>query len=628
MTSSYRGFPQRLPLREQSCGHERRQQARRIRTRHWLPILAICLPLALAALGCHRAVPEESEPPAAVDDPVWFRDDTAASGLDFCHQAGPIDGRYFMPQIMGSGAALLDFDNDGRFDLYFVHNGGPNSEARNRLFHQTKDGRFEEVSAGCGLDIAGYGMGVAVGDMDNDGWVDVYVSQYGGGRLFRNGGNGRFEDVTRWAGVEQPCWGASCAFFDYDRDGWLDLIVVNYVDYEPSRQCGLASGKADYCPPRTFPGSDARLFHNLGRDGRGCWRGFRDVTASAGLGRPAPGLGVVCADFDGDGWPDILAANDGRANHLWINRRDGTFSEEAMRRGVAVNGAGTPPANMGATIGDVDGDGRFDLFITHLTSETHTLWRQTDAGLFQDATAAAGLAAPHWHGTGFGAILADFDLDGALDIAVVNGRISHNPALAAKEARSSVSQTVAAASFRSRYVERNQLFHNNGHGVFRDISRGNEAFCGAFAVSRGLVWGDLDDDGRLDVVTTAIAGPARFYRNIAPGRGHWLIVRARDPAHRRAAYGAVVRFKAGNRQRIGFINPGQSYMCSGDPRAHFGLGAIDHIDQICIDWPDGPVEESTEIFSCGKVDRVLLVERGKGRRANHRVTEKTQRKTK
>ncbi len=566
----------------------------------WL--LAVCSSAALVCLGCRLALPEQDDA-APVDDPVWFREETAQVGLDFLQEAGPI-GRYFMPQIMGSGAALLDFDNDGRFDLYLVHNAGPESGARNRLYHQTTDGRFEDASAGSGLDIAGWGMGVAVGDMDNDGWVDVYVSQYGGGRLFRNRGKGRFEDVTQTAGVQQPCWGTSCAFVDYDRDGWLDLIVVNYVDYDPSRLCGPASGKADYCHPSTFPGSEARLFHNCGRDGKGNWLGFRDVTASAGLAKRGPGLGVVCADFNGDGWVDILAANDAAANYLWINRRDGTFADEAMMRGVAFDGLGNHQSNMGASVGDVYGDGRLDLFITHLTGETHTLWRQTSPGLFQDSTVAAGLARPHWSGTGFGTILADFDNDAALDIAVVNGRVAEGPPVDGD----------GLSPYWRRYAQRNQLFRNDGHGVFRDISRGNWAFCGAFAVTRGLVWCDFDGDGGLDVVTTATGGPAHFYRNVAASRGHWLSVRAYDPARKRDAYGAVVRFQAGDRQRIGLINPGQSYLCSGDPRVHFGLGSIDHIAEIRIDWPDGSPEEAAEIFPCGAVDRVLKVERGKGRK--------------
>ena len=566
----------------------------------WFRLLAACSLAALICLGCRHATTEPDDaPPPSIDDPVWFRDDTEKVGLDFRHEAGPT-GRYFMPQIMGSGGALLDFDNDGRFDLYFVQNGGPDSGARNRLYHQRKDGTFEDVSAGSGLDISGYGMGVAVGDVDNDGWVDVYVSQYGGGRLFRNRGEGHFEEVTRTAGVELFGWGASCSFFDYDRDGWLDLIVVHYVDYDPSRACGPANGKPDYCHPRTFPGSDARLFHNLGRDKQGRWLGFRDVTVAAGLAKRAPGLGVLCADFNGDGWPDILAANDAAANHLWINQKNGTFVDEAVLRGVAFNGLGNAQSNMGVSVGDVDGDGRLDLFITHLTEETHTLWRQTEKGLFQDRTAAAGLAAPHWRGTGFGTILADFDLDGAPDIAVVNGRVSRGTAAPAD----------ALPPFWRHYAERNQLFANDGSGAFHDISRGNRDFCGAFAVSRGLIWGDFDDDGRVDLVTTAAAGPARFYRNVAPRRGHWLIVRARDPALKRDAYGAVVTVRAGKRTWVGLINPGQSYLSSGDPRAHFGLGTSERVDEIRVDWPDG----SAERFDGGAADRVVKLNRGEGRR--------------
>jgi hypothetical protein len=562
----------------------------------WFGISAVCLLAALLTLGCRRTGSEPDEAPS--DDPVWFRDDTAAVGLDFRHEAGPT-GRYFFPQIMGSGGALLDFDNDGLFDLYLVQNGGPDSGARNRLFRQRKDGHFEDVSAGSGLDIAGHGMGVAVGDMDNDGWVDVYVSQYGGGRLFHNRGDGRFEEVTKTAGVELRSWGCSCAFVDYDRDGWLDLVVVHYVDYDPSRSCSQASGKPDYCHPSAFPGSAARLLHNRGRDAAGHWLGFADVTEKAGLARRAPGLGVVCADFNGDGWPDILAANDGEANHLWINRRDGTFAEEGLMRGLALNGLGNSLANMGVTVGDVDGDGRLDVFITHLTDELHTLWRQSAVGLFQDRTAVSGLAAPRRRGTGFGTILADFDLDGAPDIAVVNGRVTRGPGAEGE-----------STSFWSRYAERNQLFVNDGTGAFRDISRGNNAFCGSFAVSRGLIWGDFDNDGGIDLVVTAIDGPARYYRNVAPRRGHWLSVHARDPALKRDACGAVVTIRAGERRWVGLVNPGQSYLSSGDPRAHFGLGAVEKVEEVRVDWPDG----LAETFECGAVDRVLLVERGKGRK--------------
>jgi hypothetical protein len=504
---------------------------------------------------------------------------------------------------MGSGAALLDFDNDGRFDLYFVQNAGPNSTARNKLFHQRSDGTFEDVSAGSGLDIAGYGMGVAVGDFDNDGFVDVYVSQYGGGRLFRNRGNGTFEDVTRSAGVELPSWGTSCAFFDYDRDGWLDLVVVNYVDYDAARRCGAANGIRDYCHPSAFSGTATRLFHNRGRDANGRWLGFEDVTYPAGLAKAGPGLGVACADFNGDGWPDILVANDSKPNHLWINRHDGTFVDEALTRGLAFNVTGQIQANMGVALGDVSGTGRFDVFITHLTEETHALWQQTTAGFFEDRTIAAGLAAPRWHGTGFGTILADFDLDGALDLAIVNGHVART--------RGPIPTDPSIDPYWAAYVERNQLFVNDGNGKFRDISVANTDFCGRYAVSRGLVWGDFDDDGRIDLVVTTVAGPARFYRNIASRKGHWLLIRARDRALNRDAYGAVITVQGGGRRWLGMINPGQSYLCSGDPRAHFGLGAVPTVDEIRVAWPDGLVE----VFPAAGVDRVLTLERGKGRKA-------------
>jgi hypothetical protein len=507
-----------------------------------------------------------------------------------------------MPQVMGSGGALLDFDNDGRFDLYFVHNGGPKG-AKNRLYRQRPDGRFEDVSAGSGLDIAGFGMGVAVGDFDNDGWVDVYVSQYGGGRLFRNRGNGTFEDVTQAAGVVQPGWGTSCCFFDYDRDGWLDLVVATYADYDPGFVCRPASGKRDYCHPLAFKGQSMRLFHNRGRDAAGRWRGFQDVTAAAGVAEPRLGLGVVCADFDGDGWPDILIANDAQPNFLWINRRDGTFVDEAVTRGVAYNALGKAQSNMGVTLADVRGSGRLDLFITHLTEETHALWQQTEPGFFQERTIAAGLTDAHWRTTGFGTIFADFDLDGAPDLALVAGRVART--------RQEPAPAASLEPYWWAYAERNQLFANDGRGHFRDVSLANDAFCGTPALGRGLIWGDFDDDGRIDLVVANIAGPARFYRNVAERRGHWLIVRAVDPALHRDAYGARLTLQAGTRRWVNLINPGQSYLSSGDPRAHFGLGPVERVDSVRVDWPDGLSED----FPGSAVDRVLRLERGKGQKA-------------
>jgi hypothetical protein len=572
------------------------------------------------ALGCSPRISSPRAPAPAA--PAWFVDVTAEVGLDFVHDPGPVNNSFFMPQIVGAGAALFDFDQDGRLDIYLLQSGGPDSASKNRLFRQGPDGRFTDVSQGSGLDIAGYCTGVAVGDVNNDGWPDVLVTQYGGLKLFLNNGNGTFTDVSREAGLESVLWGMSACFVDYDRDGWLDLVVVNYVKYDAKTPCYDGQGRRDYCHPSQFPGSVAKLYRNLGpiarqgdretRQGDKTRRQgdeetrrqgdkssslslspplfvslsvpvprFEDVTVKAGLSRlPGPGLGVVCADFDGDGWPDIFVANDGQPNRLWVNQRDGTFREEAVVRGVAYDGMGKSPANMGVALGDVDGDGLFDIFVTHLTNETHTLWSQGPRGIFSDRTVPAGLAPPGSRGTGFGAVLADFDQDGALDVAVVNGRVSHSGSVAGE----------ILGPFWSPYAERNQLFANDGTGRFRDISSCNAPLCGTAGVYRGLACGDVDGDGALDLLVTALAGRARLYRNVAPKRGHGLLVRAVDPKLNRDAYGAEITVRAGERRWTRWLNPGYSYLCSNDPRVHFGLGKVDHVDAIDVLWPDGTRE--------------------------------------
>ena len=547
-----------------------------------LPILYSLPAFLLAAVltGCQKETLDAPEEP---EGPLLFRDVTEERGLAFDHEAGPT-GSYFMPQIIGSGAAFLDYDNDGRLDLYLLNNGGPKSSAVNRLFHQEKDGHFRDVSAGSGLDFAGHCMGVAVGDINNDGWPDVLVTQYGGSRLFLNNGDGTFADISREAGLEDLLWGTSASFVDYDRDGWLDLVVVHYVDYGPGRPCTDFAGRTDYCPPQVFAGTVTSLYHNAGRLPLGDKARVRlqDVTLASGLGRrPGPGLGVVCADFDGDGWPDILVANDGKPNHLWINQKNGTFAEQALARGLAFNAQGQALANMGIALGDVDGDSRFDVFVPHLTEEPPGLWCQRSRGAFEDRAATAGLASTRGRGTGFGAVFADFDLDGALDLAVVNGRVMHGrtPAI-----------VVRPHSLWTDYAERNRLFINDGRGRFLDVSPANDPFCGRADIYRGLAYGDFDDDGAMDLLVTSVAGPARLFRNVASKRGHWLSVRVVDPELHRDAYGAEVTALAGERSWKRWANPGSSFLCSNDPRLHFGLGATERVESFEVIWPNGDRE--------------------------------------
>ncbi len=525
----------------------------------------------------------------------WFEDATDALGLKFTHDAGPT-GSYFFPQILGSGAALFDCDQDGRLDILLLQGAGPNSPSRNQLFRQKKDGTFEDISAGSGLDVAGHFTGVAIGDVNNDGWPDVVLTGFRTVRLFLNNGDGTFTEVTKDAGLESGQWATSASFIDFNRDGWLDLVIANYVDYDPTQHYLQSGHRRDFSHPSTFKGTVASLFRNLGKQADGKVK-FRDVTVSSGLGRrPGAGLGVLCADFNGDGWPDILVANDARPNHLWINQKDGTFLEEAVLRGVAYNAAGRAEGNMGVAYGDVNGDGLPDLIITHLTEETNTCWQQGPTGFFTDRTQEVGLASTKWRGTGFGLALADFNQDGHLDLAIINGRVSRM-------------RDAASTSFDWRdYDERNQLFANDGRGKFRDISSPNPALTAAPRIGRALCMGDICGNGRVDLLATYVNGPACIYRNMAPGAGHWLMIQAMVPEWKRDAYGAVVTVTAGKQKWMRLIQPGSSYLSSNDPRAHFGLGSADHVDAIRIAWPDGALED----FPGCTADRRLILKKGDG----------------
>jgi hypothetical protein len=553
--------------------------------------------------GCQPGANQPPDQPKIPSGgPVLFEDITAQVGLNFIHDSGAT-GQFSLPEQYGSGCAFLDFDNDDRLDIYLVHGAGTNSPSRNQLFHQEADGTFRNVSEGSGLDVAGCFMGVTVGDVNNDARPDVLVTEYGGARLFLNLGQGRFSDVTAAAGIENSRWSTAAAFFDYDRDGWLDLVIGNYLDYNPTLRCYDAAGTLEFCGPHNFPGTVAKLFHNQGaQDGSNVVR-FADVTVSAGLTRALnPALGVLCADFDGDRWPDIFLTDDGRPNRLFMNRRDGTFVEEAALRGLAYNGMGQTAANMGIALGDVNGDGLFDLFVTHLATEQHTLWVQGPRGLFMDQTAPYGLVSPAWRGEAFGDVLADFDHDGWPDLALVNGRI--------KRGLDPAPRLESLGAFWHPYAQRYQLFLHNGQDRFIDVSLANPAFCGRAGVGRGLACGDIDNDGDLDLLSSCTGGPAQLFRNVAQKRGHWLMIRAVDPAHaNRDAYGAEMVIEAGGRRWWRLVQPCLSYMTSHDPRVHVGLGPAESVQSIQVIWPDG----TEETFPGGPADRFIVLRKGASR---------------
>lgn len=509
-----------------------------------------------------------------------------------------------MPEHIGSGGALFDFDNDGRLDLYLVQCGGIESEARNQLYHQEAGGTFRNVSDGSSLDVTGVGMGATAGDLNNDGWTDLLVTEYGRIRMFLNRKGARFEEVTAAAGLDNARWSTAASFIDYDRDGWLDIVVGNYVDYYPNHECFDPAGGREFCGPQDFQNTVSRLFRNRGALDGSTEIAFEDVTVSSGISQSqGKVLGILCADFNGDRWPDIFMADDGVPNRLYVNQRDGRFTEEAVARGLGYNAMGSTVGNMGIGLGDVNGDGLFDLFVTHLTHEHHALWVQGPRGLFQDQTANRGLAQAPIRGTGFGTVVADFDLDGAPDLAIVNGAIRRGSAHPGKPMEGLI-------PFWHPYAQQSQLFINGNDGRFTDVSAANPAFCASAIIGRGLAFGDLDNDGAADLVAVCAGGPAQIFRNVAPRRGRWLGVRAvLEPSFGlRDAIGAEVAVEAEGRRWRRLIQPSTSFLVSNDPRALFGLGQVARIDDVRVTWPDG----SEEVFAGVNPDQHVTLQKGTG----------------
>ena len=550
---------------------------------------------ATACSGGGNATPPSTSTSTAPDEP-YFAERAAAIGIDFVHFNG-MSGQYYYPEIMAPGVGLFDYDNDGDLDLYLVQSQmlgkgktikdalfPPKGPLKDRLYRNDlstgPDGKktlhFTDVTDQAGINIQTYGMGVAAGDVDNDGYVDLYRTGLTEGVLLHNNGNGTFTDVTARSGAaNKGGWGVSASFVDFDRDGWLDLFVGNYLLYslEGDIDCLSVTGQHDYCPPNSYRPQPSKLYRNRG-DGT-----FADVTKMALVGGAyGPALGVSTADFDNDGWMDIYVGNDGMPNQLWINQKNGTFKDMAFLNGAAVNGQGNSEASMGIDAGDYDNDGDEDIFITNWLAQMNILYQNTGNAVFEDRKAASGLGAPSLAKTGFGTAWFDFDNDSWLDLITLNGSVSMIEA-----------QARAKDPFPLKML--NQLFRNRGDGRFEDVSaRGGEPFT-LLDVSRGAAFGDIDNDGDEDVVVGTANGPTRVFINNVGNRNHWLGLRLTGIGGR-DMLGARVSVARGTGPTLWRrARSDGSYASANDPRVLVGLGTSNSPVTVRVQWPDGKMEE-------------------------------------
>ena len=541
-------------------------------------------------------------------------DQAASMGLQFNHFNGMV-GALHIVETMGAGCALLDYDNDGDLDVYLVQGNllgdgatikdsvfpppGP-LPLRDRLFRNDLGSdeqgnpkpKFVDVTETSGIAALGYGMGVAVSDFDRDGWLDLYITNFGPNQLWRNNGDGTFSDVTQRSGSDDSRWSVSAAFVDYDLDGWQDLYIANYIDftYKNHKVCPTKYGTDDYCGPSAYQDSPDRLLRNTG-DGR-----FEDVTLAAGIqGQFGAGLGVVAADFDGDHWPDVYVANDADHNLLWMNKRDGSFRNDALLAGCAVNADGAPEASMGVDSEDFDGDGDLDLFMTHLTGETHTLYVNDGSAFFEDGSQGAGLGmASTKKATGFGTGWFDYDNDGRLDLLVVNGNVFSIESLRRAKDPYPLHQP-------------NQLFWNRGGGAFIEVSdRAGPAFRHS-EVSRGAAFGDVDNDGDVDVLITNNNGPVRLLMNGSGNRNSWLGINLKAGSKGKPVEGATLCLVGqGNEPPIcRRVRRAASYASSNDVRVVFGLKGRKGTVSIQAIYAGGYREQWTGVEMGGYVSLVM-----------------------
>ena len=573
----------------------------------------VLLGTALVA-GCRTGT--SPNPTAGNDEP--FVDRAQETGLRFVHFNG-MSGEFYYPEILAPGVALFDYDNDGDLDVFIVQGrmlgDKPPSDATfpprdasslgGRLFRNDLETRadgtralqFTDVTSASGIDARGYGMGVAAGDFNNDGCVDLYVTNLGPNQLFRNNCDGTFADVSKQSHTDDSGWSVSAAFVDFDRDGWLDVFVGHYVNYSLATniRCFSLAGSADYCPPHVYQPQPSRLYHN-NRDGT-----FSDATAAAAVAAEfGPALGVATADFNGDGWIDIYVANDGQPNQLWINQRNGTFKNTALVAGAGLSAEGEAKSSMGIDAGDFDNDGDEDLFITELAGQGINLFVNNGSGMFEERSAQAGLRQPTLPHTGFGTAWLDFDNDGWIDLLTVNGAVTQNlDALARHE------------SFPLK--QRMQLFHNLRNSRFEDVTEHAGAVFRIAEVGRGAAFGDVDNDGDVDVVVGNASGPVRLLINTLGNRNHWTGLRLvgegmPNAANAVGARVAIVKSDGSTQWRRARADG--SYASANDPRVLAGLGQSATPPTVRVMWPDGRTEE----WSGVAVDRYTTLRQGDGRR--------------
>lgn len=541
-------------------------------------VMCLLAPLVLAAPAAQRPAP-------AGDDRHPFVDVTKRAGITFVHQSGASADKY-MVETFGSGVAWVDIDNDGLQDLFLI-NGAPG--AASALYRNTGNGRFEEVTARAGVAGTGnraYKTGVAVGDIDNDGDLDLYVTAFGPNTLYRNNGDGTFADVTAAAGVAGPAteWSTSTGFLDYDQDGDLDLYVANYVDFrlDDNPYCGFRKpGHRMYCNPTLFDGVADRLYRN-NNDGT-----FTDVSRQAGIANPAgKGLGVTFCDFDRDGRTDIYVANDLVRNFLYRNSGDGTFKDVAYGAGVGFDGNGKPQAGMGADCADVTGSNLPDIFVTNFSEELNTLYENGGDGTFEDVSVRAGLGSGFLP-LGFGTKMFDADNDGDLDLYLTNGHVIDNVAL-----------------YQPAFTHaQKDLFYENVGGRFKDLSAASGPALQMERVGRGLAVADFDNDGDLDLIVATLGQAPKLLENRTSGRGNWLIIQAQGSRSNRFGLGARVQVDTPGLTQIREINNVASYLSANDIRLHIGLGAHTVVRRLAILWPSGVQQVLQDV----KANQILAV---------------------